>query len=433
MYRHLRWLTIVVPVLGVAIFEILRFTVVPVLFPGLSSDGWGGSAILLLFVLAGGAIFSHGVFKIIDNQHHEIIRERQKLQSAFNYTSDGIIMVDRNLKILSINPAAEKITGWSAHEVIGKLTCSEINKCKFETDPTQKYCSEACLNPQCGHSQCWGKLVFERQCSIPYMEMCIIDRQGFSKPVAVSYSYIPGDGYNEPQVEIILRDITERKELEKAMHDMTVLEERYRLAREMHDGLAQTLCFLNLKCKTMENKLSRNGELLYEISEVKTVIQEALEEVRFNIFELKANPRLQQSFSLWLKDYGSKFADNFRIPVEVIIDVSEEWELSAAVKIHVTRIVQEALTNVRKHAQATKVTIELTEKSGDMVLTISDNGIGFVKEKVEKIGKKHFGLSIMEERAGLIGGNLTIFPNQPAGTTICLTIPIRKGLINGGK
>lgn len=428
-YVNIRWLTLVIPALGVGIYEVIRYCFLENYFSTITN-----SILLMAAVGLFGMFFSMWLFKNIRTIHNTLFWEQQRLKTIFNHTSDGIVVIDENCKVLDINPAAEKLTGWDKKEVIGNLTCDEMNGCTknkevcWNSDNT-----DSCMNVDCGHRECWGKTSFEKKISIPNIEMCIIKKDGQKVKVGASYSYIPLVGEEKPQVKIVLRDITERKEFEMAIQSYATLEERYRLAREMHDGLAQTMVYTNLKAHKIQRSLENSGcskDLLNDVVELRQVIQEAVDEVRQNIYDLKIPPSKETScFRVWIEDYLEYIGTLNHIETEFICNCSGPLVLATEIKVQLIRIIQEALTNIKKHAFATKIIIIINKDNKKMTIAIADNGRGIDFATLGIDNKNHFGLAIMQERAQIIGGCLKILPNHPRGTLLEITVPVVDSLL----
>lgn len=432
-YVNIRWLTLVLPVVGVGIYEVIRYSFLDNHF-SLVTNG----IILMAAVGLFGLFFSKWLFKQIRTIHNTLFWEQQRLKTIFNHTSDGIIVIDEDCKILDINPSAERLTGWDKKEVVGNLTCDEMNGCSLNKEACWNSDNpESCMNVDCGHRECWGQTAIEKKMSFPYVEMCISKKNGQKIKASASYSYIPLVGEEKPQVKIVLRDITERKEFETAIQNYATLEERYRLAREMHDGLAQTMVYINLKAHKIQRSLeiSDCSQALHnDVVELRRVIQEAVDEVRQNIYDLKLPPRKETScFREWIEDYLEYIGSLNQMETEFVYSCPEALILPTEIKVQLIRIIQEALTNVKKHAYATKTTIALNKGPKKMTITIADNGCGINVDTLNMDGKNHFGLAIMQERAQIIGGYLKILPNHPRGTLLEIGIPITTLSLNQEK
>lgn len=416
-------MTFVIPVLGVSIYEVFRFQIFDKFFNPIVN-----SLILMFAVGVFGFFFSNWLFRRITAIHNTLFWEQQRLRTIFTHTSDGIIVIDEECRVIDLNPAAEKLTGWTAKEVVNSKTCDEMNRCsKSKFDCWNSPAPEGCMNVDCGHRECWGKTCLEKKISIPHIEMCLLRKNGQKIKVAVSYSYIPSVGDERPQVKIVLRDISERKEFEKAIQNYATLEERYRLAREMHDGLAQALVYVNIKAHGIQKSVENNSNassLLKDISELRQVTQEVVNEVRQNIFDLKTPPKEETScFRVWIEDYLKYIGTLNHIKTSFICDSKEALILPTEIKVQLIRIIQEGLTNIRKHSGATEASIYLKKDSKHLLIKIMDNGRGINFAALED-QQSHFGLNIMKERAQLIGGSFKILANKPRGTLLEIQVPL---------
>jgi len=222
------------------------------------------------------------------------------------------------------------------------------------------------------------------------------------------------------ELEAKVRDRTD--ELFEQVRRLAILEERDRLAREMHDSLGQVLGFVNLKTKVAEDLIARGrapdaGE---ELAQMRSAVQDAYEEVRQAILSLRTTPHGQGLVSS-LREYAGRLREQTGLDVRV--ESSDGLDLAPAVEAQVIRIVQEALTNVRKHAGARGVTVRFARKGRDVLLTITDDGRGFDLIAVEAAKGMRFGLLTMRERAESIGGVLSIRSAPGQGTTVELRIP----------
>lgn len=196
------------------------------------------------------------------------------------------------------------------------------------------------------------------------------------------------------------------------------LEERARLAREIHDGLVQDLWLARLT----HGRLVQMPDLPDEAREVATrvdgVLEEALAEARQAIVALQ--PQSDASFGSLLTRFVEDFGDRFGLDVDCSVE-GEPLQLPGHTQAEVLRICREALNNARKHADATVVRVDLRTTSTDVVLRVSDNGRGFDPTQVRPSG---FGLKSMRDRAGAINAKLAIASAPADGTRVTLTLPL---------
>ena len=202
-----------------------------------------------------------------------------------------------------------------------------------------------------------------------------------------------------------------------------ILQERKRLAREIHDGLAQTLGFLKLQTAKMKNLIVREDFKAFQDSldlHYKT-LGAAYLDAREAIDNLHLNPS-QLSFDKWLPEQIVLFREMSDIRVDS--DLCElNFEMPVEVQAQLFRILQEAFSNVRKHSKADRVMINCNIETDYLNINICDNGIGFSTDEVTYVSQ--YGLMGMYERAQLIGAEIQINSAPFAGTTIHIQIPIK--------
>jgi two-component system sensor histidine kinase DegS len=202
--------------------------------------------------------------------------------------------------------------------------------------------------------------------------------------------------------------------------------ERARLAREIHDGPAQVLANTVLRLQLVEQLMRQNPkEVEPEVSRVRAALQESLKDVRRFIFNLRPASLSDAGLIPTLRYYTRDFADQFGIDVE--LNMPENLVLSANQELVVFRVIQEALQNVQKHAQANSIEVNVQQRpGGPLVVTITDDGIGFDPKVVRQSRTGSSGLVSMRERAATVGGTLKADSRAGTGTTITLTLPMPK-------
>ncbi len=222
------------------------------------------------------------------------------------------------------------------------------------------------------------------------------------------------------ELEAKVRERTE--ELFEQVRRLAILEERDRLARELHDSLGQVLGFVNLKAKVAEALIARGraAEAGEELSQMRTAVQEAYEEVRQAILSLRTAPQ-PRGLVAALREYVERMRE--QTGLDIRLEAPGEIRLSPAAETQVIRIVQEALTNVRKHARATRVWVRFAREGTGTLVTVSDDGQGFDLAQVQSAPGARFGLVTMRERAESVGGTLTVDTAPGRGTTVRVFIP----------
>ncbi|HET9494535.1 MAG TPA: sensor histidine kinase [Chloroflexia bacterium] len=202
--------------------------------------------------------------------------------------------------------------------------------------------------------------------------------------------------------------------------------ERARLAREIHDGPAQVLANTVLRLQLVEQLIRQNPkEVEPEISRVRAALQESLKDVRRFIFNLRPASLSDAGLIPTLRYYTQDFSEQFGIDLE--LNLPENLVLSANQELVVFRVIQEALQNVQKHAQANRIEVNVQQRpGGPLVVNITDDGIGFDPKAVRQSRTGSSGLVSMRERAATVGGTLKADSRVGTGTTITLTLPMPK-------
>jgi signal transduction histidine kinase len=221
--------------------------------------------------------------------------------------------------------------------------------------------------------------------------------------------------------------------LSRELQYMAVVEERERLSREVHDGLAQTLSLLSMQVGQARSLLLSGDVdgIAAELREMSQVIDAGYEEVREAITNLRLAAPKGADWADWLQGYVYEFGLRHDLSIELRI-LYDSLTPSDGVgeaplifpphqEVHLTRLIQEALNNVRKHAQASHVQMALILDGRKVTLRIEDDGRGFDVDRAQ--GRRgRYGLSTMRERAELLGGNLRIASVPGRGTTITVEI-----------
>ncbi|BBI36161.1 sensor histidine kinase [Cohnella abietis] len=205
-------------------------------------------------------------------------------------------------------------------------------------------------------------------------------------------------------------------------------DERKRVAREIHDGPAQSLANLVLRTEIAERLLdTKDMELVKnELIDLKLQIRIGLEDIRKIIFNLRPMALDDLGLVPTLRKFVQDFEEKTRIRA-VFETIGKEKRLPSAMEAAMFRLVQEGYNNALKHAQPTFVSLEMTFNEETVYLTIEDNGVGFHLDVVESRAKthSHFGLIGMKERVELLQGKMDIESIIGQGTKIKINVPIK--------
>ena len=205
-----------------------------------------------------------------------------------------------------------------------------------------------------------------------------------------------------------------------------IIEERRRIARELHDGVAQSLGYLNLKTRQVSDFVSSQNTVkaLTELNDIRKVVQDTYEDIRESIDQLSAETRNLPMIPA-MANYVREFGNNNGLKVR--FDYPRPFpELSPVAELQLLRIAQEALTNVRRHAQATEVELKLEKSKQTIEMIVKDNGQGFVLDNLSESPPGYHGLNIVKERAEMLGGTLNISTAPGQGTSLTVSLPVDK-------
>ncbi|WP_152397462.1 sensor histidine kinase [Paenibacillus guangzhouensis] len=203
-------------------------------------------------------------------------------------------------------------------------------------------------------------------------------------------------------------------------------EERKRIAREIHDGPAQSLANLVLRTEIVERMMHKQdfNQVLDEIVDLKSQIRAGLEEIRKVIFNLRPMALDDLGLIPTLRKFVHDFEEKTRIRTTFEVR-GKELRLNSGMEAAIFRLVQEAFTNTMKHAHASYVSLDITFQTQMVKLVIQDNGQGFNKDLLSEKQKKHthFGLIGMQERVELLEGRMEVESTENVGTKIIFVIP----------
>jgi signal transduction histidine kinase len=208
----------------------------------------------------------------------------------------------------------------------------------------------------------------------------------------------------------------ENARLEARLRELAVVGERERIARELHDGLSQVLGYVNTKSQAVDGFLAagRVDDARVQLGELSAAARSVYVDVRETILGLRSPIGPAAGLVAAIRDHAKGVAESAKLAIRV----HAEPEVEAArfdpdLEAQAFRIVAEALTNVRKHAGARRVTIDLRGAAGRLTVTVRDDGRGFAPGE-PRDGRPHYGLRSMTERAAAIGGTVD-WENLPDG------------------
>ena len=206
-------------------------------------------------------------------------------------------------------------------------------------------------------------------------------------------------------------------ELYEHAQALATLQERQRLAQNLHDAVNQSLFSAGLIAEVLPRLWERDPEeARRSLEDLRRLTRGALAEMRGLLAELRPSTLTDSSLGDLLRQLANAFTGRTNVPAGV--SIAAEPNLPAEVQVAFYRICQEALNNIAKHARASRVEIEVASASGGLELHIRDNGRGFVTSELALAG--HYGLGMMRERAEAVGAALTVTGRPGQGTEITL-------------
>ena len=362
-----------------------------------------------------------------NRQAEEALRDsEEQLRSITISAKDAIISANSHGKICFWNLAAEEIFGFSEDEAMDKNFLKLIFPEHFALANTE------------------GFEKFGQPVEYPFagstFELMSKRKNGETFPIELSLSAFK---IKEKWHSLaMIRDITERYYAEQnlkksreqsrklATHLQSVSEkERLKIAREIHDELGQSLAALKMDLALLSRDLSDKNEkidsesILAEITSMINLVNNTIKQVRKIITELR--PEILDSIGLIaaLEWYSKDFQERFGIGCVFASNV-DELNLTKEYSIAIYRIFQETLTNITRHAKATKINVKC-EKTGNekLLLEVSDNGIGITNENID--ASDSFGILGMKERATILSGEVKIWGKTGEGTTVQVVIPLK--------
>ncbi len=248
--------------------------------------------------------------------------------------------------------------------------------------------------------------------------------------VVCLYRHQPFLPHNTELMDLMGRYIgsaLENAKLVARIEELAVVEERDRLAREMHDGLAQILGLLSLKAANSQRLLGQgqHPKAESELRDMERIAQEAYADTREVILGLRSQVKLDGGFAQNLTEYLHKFQRQSGVPTQMVVEGGRQLHFSPRAEVQLIRIIQEALSNVRKHARAKHAWVGFSWANGIARVKVEDDGHGFDVTGV--MGRTEgFGLQAMRERADSVSGQLRIEPRPGGGTVIEVQLPVEE-------
>lgn len=317
----------------------------------------------------------------------------QQLASLTAISDDAILSLDSRGNVTSWNQGAEHMLGYTASEMLGQPLGELLPEAAILSDQLTK------------------------QRSVQALETIARAKGGRILAVELSQTRLTKVDKGSPASLIIMRDVTVRHEREAVRE-----EERARIARDLHDGVAQSLYFMALKADLVRQQLENQPQqITAELREIGQTARQVIGEVRRAIFALRPLVWSAGDFAPALRSFVHGFVEQVGWQAQVDID---KCALTIPTRFEPTifRLVQESLNNVAKHAQAHQVRVSLyrDEPHEQLTVEIYDNGTGFDPQAIDQRG---LGLQQMKARVASAGGQFQVTSRPGQGTTISAQFP----------
>ena len=351
-------------------------------------------------------------------QAEEAVKHSERrYRDLFDSASEAIFIRDLKGRILEVNQAASDLTGYTVDELATMNIRQYLTPASFD------------IAMEMQRRQIEGATTGQR------FELEIIRKDGVKAIIEVAIRLITGSGNGQPTgVQAIARDVTEERKMRDSMHFylqkilVAQEEERKRIARDLHDDTSQSLLLLTHQLDAIasdpKNKLAE--PVREKLNQVYNLAVDTLGSLRRYAQELR--PAILDDMGLvaaleWMAD---KLITEDGIDADVQLDMQRQ-DLPHEVQLVLFRIGQEALGNVKRHAEASKVVIRLESGAGEIKMTIVDNGKGLAQTQVNDLSSAgKLGIMGMRERAQLLGGTLNIESELGKGTAVIVMIPLEE-------
>lgn len=352
------------------------------------------------------------VFDIAENTRIEYSRLKKELEEARKQVTAAVAEVD----------------ALTAEERKARQRLAEVSKnFKKYTESDIKKAYEEAQDKQLRLANLRGNetlLRYKRdnlEQSLRRLEGMISRAENLASHLSVVTNYLTGN------LKDISRKINEMQQVQQLGISIIKAqeEERRRVARDIHDGPAQLMANIVMRAEFCLKLMDvDHNKVREELQALQTLVRQSLQDVRKIIFDLR--PMVLDDLGLVpaVKRYVEGFQGQYEIPVEVMVKGSPR-RFSMAVEVALFRIVQECLSNIRKHARASHIMIKMEILPGKTNLVIKDNGIGFNLEQL-KGNKECFGILGMRERTQILNGEFTVNSSPGQGTSINISIPVEE-------
>jgi signal transduction histidine kinase len=439
--KVLKVVAILSPALLVFLLELLRHSIFEETPPMII-----GSVVLFVIVIIALFFFSRFVFANIDRLQKENARSMRELaimnevyQTLDEFHNLNALLsraMDKLIQITSADSGELYLVDEESREVVHKIHAGikdDASKRERQLQLKEQLMGEGVLLNQ--------RVVIKNLESLQSGSMDSLEEAGVRSLVIIPLKSSSGtigvaclfsmdpEHFKQNEADLLLNLgnrialAIERARLYEKVQAVAVVEERERISSELHDGLAQVLGYVITKSQATRQLLQKMIEANDYLVELEDVAQDVYTDTREAILGLRTTTSGDRSMVSALNEYAARFNQMHRIKTELIVGDQIIPSLSPHIELQAIRIAQEALSNVRKHAEATRATIKVDAGEDQVTILIEDDGKGFDFDTTKEDWTK-FGLQNMKERAASIHSSLRIESTLEKGTRVTLSIPL---------
>lgn len=438
--NRLRTIAILIPVAGVIALEIARYLMI-------GGDSWEKRILLDLLYVAGIVIFAAVIFRTVGQMESRLRRQNEELLALHGASLDVTAALTLDVVLKKVVEQARKLVGAkygavsvmdSNNRIVSFITSgiSAEDRAAIGPPPVghgllgvvlhhgqHLRLGDLTAHPQshgfpANHPPMHSLLAVPIPCKGPFLGNLYLTEK------------VSTEGFTSADEETLVRFALQaalaidNAHLHEQVADLAVAKERLHIAHEMHDGLAQMLGYVNTKSQAAEAYLKRDlpEEAATQLRELSAAARQAYGDVRESIVGLRTLPGHGRALTEVLEEYLAQWESMSGVSASLRTDSSVR--LRPSQELQLVRIVQESLTNVRKHAKASHARVDMRRQDGMLVTVIADDGVGFSESTRARTEFPKFGLSTMRERAESIGGTLIVESTAGTGTTVRFDLPL---------
>lgn len=379
-------------------------------------------------------------------------RSEERLRAIVGQATAGVVEMDTDGRLTSVNPRFCEITGYSADELLGKMMQDVTHPDDLTRSLEMFEQAIADGKPYINEK----RLLCKDETAIWMTDSVSVIHDALGNPnkvisvvMDVTTRKLAEDALRRSREELELRvlerthelaetndqlqtEIVERQQAEDERFALlrqlvTAQEdERSRIARDLHDQLGQQLTALRLKLEALRKNCDGDAALCEQVDQTQAVARQIDSDVNFLAWQLRPTALDDFGLAAALQNFVRDWSNHFETAAEFHQSGMDNRRLAPEIETSLYRIAQEALNNISKHARATRVDVLLERRDNLAVLIIEDNGSGFDPDNRRAAAGANGGLGLlgMQERTALVGGTLEVESQPNGGTTIYARVPI---------